>query len=169
MAGDQRYCIECGERRGESRLSSLEQAAATQPGAATAATPAGYAPPPAANTRRSSGIALLATIALLLLAMGVGVLIGNNGDSKNGTAQQPIVYGAAPTAAAGATTATAAADAGKTDNSGGSDASGSDASALAKKNHVKLAKPDVKLGDKCEKGAAGCNGGKFDGGFFGGE
>ena len=38
----------------------------------------------------------------------------------------------------------------------------------AKKNGVKLPPKVVKVGQKCEKGAKGCQGGKFTGNFFGG-
>jgi hypothetical protein len=171
MATDQRYCIQCGERRGDSRLSSLEEAASQQvspappPGAVTAA-------PPATPKGRSQGLALIATIGLLLLAMGVGVLIGNQGQSSNaGVSQQPIVIGAAgPSAAtAGATDATAAASDKKAskDTAAASHASRANADALAKKNGVKLAPKDAKVGDKCESGAVGCDGGKFTGDYFG--
>lgn len=172
VAADQRYCIECGERRGEPRLPFMDGRTAAQPQTevvnAVAYPAAGYMmPPPQHKTRLSSGLALLATIATLLLAMGVGVLIGNKGDSNNAAAQAPIIVGGGATAAAGATgatasskdsAATAAADDGK---------AGVDASALAKKNGVKLAPPDVDLGGECEKGSVGCgDDGKFTGDYF---
>jgi hypothetical protein len=174
MATDQRYCIECGERRGDSRLTSLEEAAAPPTGAAPTPATAGYAPQPAPSRGRSQGIALISTIGLLLLAMGVGVLIGNeSGDSNNGVAQQPIVIGGAgaTAATAGATDATASASSGKggggSDAGGSSDKSGANADALAKKNGVKLAPKDAKVGDKCASGAVGCDDGKFTGDYFG--
>ena len=173
VAADQRYCIECGERRGEPRLPFMDGRTAAQPPAevvsASAYPIAGYLPPPAPpKTRVSSGLALLATIATLLLAMGVGVLIGNKGDSGTAAASQPpIVLGGGATAAAGATEATTASkDAGKA--AAAEDVKGGvDASALAKKNGVKLAPKDVDLGEKCDKGSVGCDeNGEFSGDYF---
>ena len=44
---------------------------------------------------------------------------------------------------------------------------GVDASALAKKNGVKLAPKDVDLGEKCDKGSVGCDdNGTFSGDYF---
>ena len=175
LAADQRYCIECGERRGEPRLPFMDGRTAAQPSQEVAKVPAAYpvaygaygspAPP---RSKWSSGAALLATIATLLLAMGVGVLIGNNGDSKNATAQQPIIVGGAATTATGASAATSTATAAaKSDTSGGDAKGGVDATALAKKNGVKLAPKNVDLGGSCPKGSVGCNkSGKFTGDYF---
>jgi hypothetical protein len=173
MAADQRYCIECGERRGDSRLSNLEEAVVTQPHATPTPAVTSYAPP-SAPRGRSQGLALIATIGLLLLSMGVGVLIGNKGgNSTSGVAQQPIVLGAAsPTVATGATSATTASsskDAEAEAAAAAGDSGGADADAVAKKNGVKLAPKDAKVGDKCESGAVGCDGGKFTGDYFGGD
>jgi hypothetical protein len=79
LASDQRYCLECGERRGKARF-SFE--ALTRP----------PAPAPRPERRRlhvSSSISLIAGVATLLLAMGVGVLIGHNGNSKSVQAAAP--------------------------------------------------------------------------------
>lgn len=170
MAAGQHYCLECGERRGESRLTSLEQAAA-QP-QAVAAAPLGNAAATTAMRGRSPGLALIATIALLLLAMGVGVLIGNDsGSTSSGVAQQPIIIGgAAPTAATAAAVdakVAASKDAKTAEVEASSDQSGTNADAVAKKNGVKLAPKDAQLGDKCDKGAVGCDDGEFTGDFFG--
>ncbi|MBJ7457983.1 MAG: hypothetical protein JHD02_02215 [Thermoleophilaceae bacterium] len=174
VAADQRYCIECGERRGEPRLPFMDGRTAAQPNVEVLPAPlypaAGYLPPQAPpKTKLSSGLALLATIATLLLAMGVGVLIGNKGDSSGAAAQQPIILGSGASAATGASGATAAAaGAGAAAAASTTDAKdGVDASALAKKNGVKLAPPDVDLGEKCEKGSVGCDdSGKFSGDYF---
>jgi hypothetical protein len=172
MAADQRYCTDCGERRGDPRLPFMDGRTAAEPPApiatATAYPVAGYAAPPPAKSKWSSGMALLATIATLLLAMGVGVLIGNKGDNSNAASQQPIIVGGTgATAASGATDAAAASK-----DSKGADAStetkaGVDADAVAKKNGVKLAPKDVDLGGKCPKGSVGCNSqGEFTGDYF---
>lgn len=173
VAPDQRYCIDCGERRGDPRLPFMDGRTAVQPPAdpppATAYPAAAWGAPPAPPKNKwASGAALLGTIAVLLLAMGVGVLIGNKGNA-NTAAQQPVILGGGATSATGASDATASAkssDASAADGDGATK-SGVDASAIAKKNGVKLAKPDVELGDTCEKGSVGCNSsGKFDGDYF---
>ncbi len=172
VAPDQRYCIECGERRGDPRLPFMDGRTATQ--TESAAQPAliapGYYPSPAPpNNKWSSGMALLSTIAVLLLSMGVGVMIGNKGNSGSATGQ-PVVLGGGASAAAGEATAATGKDAAASSEAVGENGetkSGIDANAIAKKNGVKLAKPDVDLGDKCEKGAVGCNEkGEFDGEYF---
>lgn len=169
LTPDQRYCIECGERRGDPRLPKLTSAAtaATQEVLpAPTAQPLLPAPTPPPS-RAASGMALLTTVAVLLLAMGVGVLIGTESGGK-ASAQQPMLVGgtaASPTAATGATEA--AGEATTAANADGETSAGVDADALAKKNGVKLAEPDVDLGDKCEKGSVGCSDdGTFDGNYF---
>jgi len=179
VAADQRYCIECGERRGDPRLPFMDGRSAIEASSAPAqATPYGayaYAPPIAPNRKWSSGLAMLATLGLLVLAMGVGVLIGNDGGSSNATAQQPVIIGGAgATAATGASDATAASKdsssktaAASSSDGDGNTSSGVDAEALAKKNGVKLAPPTVDLGEKCSKGSVGCSdGGEFTGDYF---
>jgi hypothetical protein len=78
LAVDQRYCVECGERRGKPRFP---------------VSPPVDAPPAPAPRRRSArrprvsaGATLVAGVATLLLALGVGVLIGHSGNS--GTSQR---------------------------------------------------------------------------------
>jgi hypothetical protein len=172
VAPDQRYCIECGERRGEPRLPFMDGRTQVEP-STQVVTPAypvsSYASiPPEKKSRWSSGLGLLATVGLLLLAMGVGVMIGNNGDGGEALAQQPVIIGGAATAATGASGATGAdtAAASKTD-AATTDKAGVDADAVAKKNGVKLAPKDVDLGEKCEKGSVGCSdSGEFDGEYF---
>ena len=84
MADDQRYCVECGTRRGAPRFTtSLGKTSA----GTTAATKTG--------TRVSGQVVLLAVIALLV-AFGVGILVGHD---SSGT-----VNVAAPAAASSSTT-----------------------------------------------------------------
>jgi hypothetical protein len=170
MAADQRYCTDCGERRGEPRLPFMDGRTAAEPPApvATAYPVAAYGPPPEKKSKWSSGMALLATIATLLLAMGVGVLIGNKGDQNNAASQQPIIVGGTgATAASGASGATAAASDSKSADAATEGKAGVDADAVAKKNGVKLAPKDVDLGGKCPKGSVGCNSqGEFTGDYF---
>src|SRR5262249_35375458 len=106
MAPDQRYCVECGQRRGPARgppLEGLSERAAQAP--------------PARRPRRarpSVNATLIAGIGTLLLAMGVGVLIGRSGNNSSAKAPPAQVVtvagggGAAGTAATpGAATSTA--------------------------------------------------------------
>jgi hypothetical protein len=113
LAADQRYCLQCGERRAEARLPFLD-ILARQAGAAAPAPP----PPPAPRGRLaglSTNAAAVAGVAVLLLALGVGVLIGGIGgtsDSAAGNAAPQIITvnggaAAAPTTAAPADTGTA--------------------------------------------------------------
>ena len=69
MADDQRYCVECGTRRGAPRFTT--SLGKTSTGAASAAK---------TGTRVSGKLVLLAVIALLV-AFGVGILVGNDGSS----------------------------------------------------------------------------------------
>ena len=71
---DQRYCVECGERRGDRGCRSWTARARRRPRR--------LAPPPAAaaaGRRAASGATLIAGVGTLLLALGVGVLIGRSG------------------------------------------------------------------------------------------
>jgi hypothetical protein len=123
---------------------------------------------------------MIAGIATLLLAMGVGVLIGRSGDNTPARAATPQVVTVAAgsgsaTGSAGTVAAVAAAkkssksSSKKKSSSSKSKVSGAaSVDATAKKNGVKLPPKVVKIGQKCEKGAKGCQGGKFTGNFFGG-
>lgn len=106
LAADQRYCLQCGTRRAEARLPFLDILARQAPAAAA---------PPATTTARhgpgtwlgrlSTNAAAVAGVACLLLALGVGVLIGGLGDDSaaSGGAGAPQVIsvgGAAPAAVA---------------------------------------------------------------------
>lgn len=107
LAPDQRYCVNCGERRGRPRFSDDTIAAQAAAGPAAAAVP----PPP--RSRISSGTTLVAGIATLLIAMGVGVLIGEKSSSGStpGRASAPAVItvgGSGTTGAAAAGTGAAA-------------------------------------------------------------
>jgi hypothetical protein len=105
MASDQHYCINCGERRGKPRFGL------------GAAAPAAAAAPPSPPKRRkpkvSSATALVAGVGTLLLAMGVGVLIGrtdsgNNQKAASAPAVQVVTVAGQGGGAAAAPAATAA-------------------------------------------------------------
>lgn len=107
LATDQRYCVECGQRRGVPRftLDDPSPPAASEGTLARAAGP--LAPPPA--MRLTSGSSLIAGVGTLLLALGIGVLIGRSGTSSSSKAppvQVVSVAGGGPAAAT--TTPTAA-------------------------------------------------------------
>jgi hypothetical protein len=110
LAGDQRYCLECGERRVP--MSSLLFGGApagspTQPaGPPVPPSPPGATRPPAGNQRNQT-LTVIAGVGVLLLAMGVGVLIGRAGGSKQAAAPSQVIVaspsGSAGTGAAGET------------------------------------------------------------------
>jgi hypothetical protein len=92
MAVDQRYCLNCGHRRGEPRLPFMDAVVFMEsmnaPGGAGGAAP----PPPPAKSgsgdRWNANAALIAGVATLVLAIGVGFLIGRSGHD-NSTAAAP--------------------------------------------------------------------------------
>lgn len=172
LAGDQRYCVECGERRGKPRYSLPVTATA---GAGTAA----KQPPRAPRASRWAGngtLALIAGVGVLLMAMGVGVLIGrdSNGSSSAGKTPTIVIPGAnsaAPATATGGAATTPAAS--PTSGSKSTSASKSKSTSKAKvklssstKAKLKVIPPKlksavVKQGQKC------ASGGKFTGAYFG--
>jgi hypothetical protein len=177
MAADQRYCLECGQRRGDPRLPFMDAVVLMD-----AVQRPQQAPPPPKKKKRSGvspNAALIAGVGTLLLALGIGVLIGRSGHQEVASTAPaaPIVIhsggaeGGATASKGAATTGGGAANA-KTKKQ-------KDAALKEAENHpaaeevlkpagdVKLAPPTVKPGDKCEEGAAGCEGGKFTGNFFG--
>jgi hypothetical protein len=89
MAPDQRYCLNCGHRRGDPRLPFMDavvfmESMNSAPGGAGGATPP---PPPAqsgdSNNKWNANAALIAGVATLVLAIGVGFLIGRTGHNDN--------------------------------------------------------------------------------------
>lgn len=97
LAADQRYCLSCGARRDHARLpfqDALVPAVAT-PAAAGPPPALWYPPPPSAGFSMPT---MLAALACVLVAFGVGILVGGNGDDP----QQPIVVGGGVPAAAAA-------------------------------------------------------------------
>jgi hypothetical protein len=182
IAPDQRYCLRCGQRCGEPRLPFMN--AVTFMDAMKRPSTVATAPPSKPKRRRMSpNAALIAGVGTLLLAMGVGVLIGRSGNhsvaSSNPVAPQIIKVPAGGEAAS----ATAAAS-GKDSTGGGSANSkgkkkstaslkkeaGTQAGAeevLKPSGNVKLPPATVKPGGKCVNGTTGCKGGEFTGEFFG--
>ena len=182
IAADQRYCLHCGQRCGEPRLPIMNAVTFMDAMRAPAEAVAGPTPPPRSRRRRfSSNAALIAGVGTLLLAMGVGVLIGHSGNQSvatNAAAPQVItVQGGGSSAETGTTETTA-----KGNTGGKSGKANKKASASAKKKAetgqgaeevlkpsagVKLPPATAQPGSKCESGAAGCKHGEFTGEFFG--
>lgn len=184
LAVDQRYCVHCGTRRGKSRFSLNEVAAQAAP-------PPAPPPAPVRHRRVPSGVTLVTGVATLLLAMGVGVLIGHDSNTPAPQkASAPIVVnGAATTPTASTTASTTSGKATK----GSSTYSKKQASQIQKQIGVKpttvkvtaqskqaaqqaatkvfgqksklVKNPTVKVGGSCS-GGAGCQNGKFTGNFF---
>ena len=78
MAADQRYCVECGQRRGPGRVPFVEgiaQPKGEEPGRRRSSL----------RRPRSVDATLIAGVGTLLLALGIGVLIGR---SSNGTSSR---------------------------------------------------------------------------------
>lgn len=181
LAIDQRYCLECGHRRGDPRLPFMDAVVLMD----AVQRPRQAPPPPPSKKRRgiSPNAALIAGVGTLLLALGIGVLIGRSGESggstqANTTPQVITVEGGS----GGGKTASAANSKGpsigggsgkskksakakaSTGNSGTSKAA---EEVLKPAGNVKLPPPTVQPGGKCESGAAGCKSGEFTGEFFG--
>ncbi len=176
MAADQRYCLECGERRGQARFAA--------PPAATSTTATSTRTAPAQHgSRWSPGATLIAGVATLLLALGIGVLIGRSGNSSPSSsspkAQVIKINGGGGVAAAAATTGASQAttpspsgkaNSGKSSNNKSGNSSSSSTAATAASQTAKtvtaLPPPTVTLGQKGS--GAGYQHGKFTGNFFGG-
>jgi hypothetical protein len=169
LATDQRYCLECGERRGKARF-SFE--ALNRP-------PAPAPPPERRRLHISSSVSLILGVATLLLAMGVGVLIGHDTNTKSVPAasgpQTIKIEGglggsngnAAGTKAAKGSTASGAFKAPSVHltpkvqqkvNQAASKVLGSGAKNLSQN-------PTQQVGGSCS-GGSGCQGGKFSGNYF---
>ncbi len=178
LAPDQRYCLQCGQRCAEPRLPFMDAVVLMNAVAQPASVPM-----PAPKKKRRSGVspnaALIAGVGTLLLALGIGVLIGRSGHqevAQTAAAPQVIKVGgsgeAQATASKGKTTTGGGAVNAKTKKQKEAAEKAAEAHPAAEEvikpaNGVKLAPPTVKPGDKCESGAAGCENGKFTGNFFG--
>ena len=182
LASDQRYCVNCGERRGRPRFSLTELAAAAPP----------PPPPPESRWRASGGghpgLTLVAGVATLLIALGVGVLIGQDANKSTparspapiivngGTGSSASPTGTASTSASGGTNrAAASSSAARAARKGAvpkvtlnkkTIQAASNAAARVMGSNGNLT-PNVtqKQGGACT-GGAGCQGGHFTGNFF---
>jgi hypothetical protein len=182
---DQRYCLECGHRRGEPRLPFMDAVVFMDAMNKPPEPPA----PTGKKTKRggiSPNAALIAGVGTLLLALGIGVLIGRSGDhggTQAAAAPQVVTVSGGGEAAEASSSA-----AGGTHTSGGASTKGKSKKQVVKQKAaeaesgqgaeevlhtaagVKMAPATQKIGASCEKEVAGCNKeGKFDGSFFGEE
>lgn len=171
LASDQRYCLSCGQRRGKPRFPV---------GSVTAyAVPAETAKPARTGPRVSPNTTLVAGLATLLLALGVGVLIGkgNGGNPKNAAGLQVLTVGGGGAGAGGSANtadATAAAKAHKGKavkptvvhiNAKVKAAANNAAGKVLGTSNNLSKDPTVQVGQSCS-GGAGCENGKFTGNFF---
>jgi len=191
LAPDQRYCLACGHRRGDPRLPFMDAVtfmeSAKQP-AQTDAAAAAAAPVPDRRPFMSANASLVAGVATLILAIGVGVLIGRSGDggASNAAAPAPQVIkvggGGEVASAAKANEAKAGTGTAAKGNQSKSAAQKKAKKKLATGNSgttkaveevyepaagVKIAPPEQKIGGECDPSVAGCgSNGKFEGTFF---
>jgi hypothetical protein len=91
MAPDQRYCLNCGHRRGDPRLPFMDavvfmESMNSAPGGAGTPPPPPAQPSGGPNNKWNANAALIAGVATLVLAIGVGFLIGRTGHNDNGSA-----------------------------------------------------------------------------------
>jgi hypothetical protein len=164
LASDQRYCVECGERRGAARF------ALPTPGPAVDSAPSSRRV--RRRPRMTPSATLIAGVATLLLAMGIGVLIGqvsNNGATPRAAAA-PSVHvtfgGGAASTNAGATTSTTTSTPSTSSKSHKSSGKPKSATATTSVKTVQAAPPPtVTVGAKGS--GAGYQNGHFTGNFFG--
>lgn len=175
MMSDQRYCLGCGQRRGDPRLPFMD---------AVVFMDAMKRPPQTAPTaqprkrRISPNAALIAGVGTLLLAMGIGVIIGQSGNNTvAGTTPPPVQVVKVGGGGEEAKTASSGKPIGGGSAGGKAksqkqvapeeDAHPAAEEVLKPTGDVKLPPPTVKPGGKCPKGSAGCEHGEFTGDFFG--
>ena len=166
LAPDQRYCVECGQRRGGARPPFFEQ---PRSGSTLAR---------AARPRRplmSINATLIAGVGTLLLAMGIGILIGRSGQGSS--AKAPAVQflaapGAAGSTAGGTTGSAPSSEAAlpgiSTSTTGAAGAKSNSSTPTSKPAPTKGRPPAPKAVKVGSKGAGrGYQKGKFTGNFFG--
>jgi len=190
LAPDQRYCLACGHRRGDPRLPFMDavvfmESAKRPVPAEVASTPA--PPPPDRRPVLSANASLVAGVATLVLAIGVGVLIGRSGDSGATNAASPTPQIIRVGGGGSEAETSAKPKESKSSTSGGGGKADSATKKKAKKKletgssgatkaveevyepapGVKIAPPEQKIGGECDPSVAGCGkNGKFEGNFF---
>lgn len=182
LAVDQRYCLQCGQRHGEPRLPFMDAAVLME-----AVRQPRQAPPPPPKKKRggiSPNAALITGVGVLLLALGIGVLIGQSGNDGTvaSAPQTPQIItvgggggGEGEEEAVAAKAKTTGGDSGKASKAkAGKAKAAKEAETQAGAEEVLKPTGDVKLppakvqpGGDCEAGSSGCEGGEFTGDFFG--
>ncbi|HUA02977.1 MAG TPA: hypothetical protein VMB27_03670 [Solirubrobacteraceae bacterium] len=182
LAHDQRYCVECGERRGQLRFPTAQPTTEVR----SRRVRSQRAP---RTPRASSGTTLVAGVGVLLLAIGLGVLIGrighDNSNQKAAAAPPQVITvnggGGSSSGSTAPTTTTHSPAVAKGLNGKLKKAASQTAppsKAVQQKanqaagkvlgNSKNLAPPTVTTGGSCSSSSqAGCQGGKFTGNFFG--
>lgn len=177
LAADQRYCLECGQRRGDPRLPFMDAVVLMD-----AVQRPQQAPPPPPKKKRtgvSPNAALIAGIGTLLLALGIGVLIGRSGSHEvastapaapivihSGGGEESATASKGKTTTGGGTAANAKTKKQKEAAQKAAEAHPAAEEVIKPTNGVKLAPPKTQLGDPCSNSEAGCENGKFEGTFF---
>lgn len=190
LTSDQRYCVVCGERRGKPRF-ALPAGGSPGVSPATELTTASSPPPAPRTPRASSGTTIVAGVGTLLLAMGVGVLIGRS-STNNVPQRQAAAAPTVVTVSGGGGTGTTAGSAGNatsakksTKKKGKAKSKASKASKAAKPTAAQAAKASnaaskvlgssnknlppatVTVGQTGHGPGYNKKNGKFDGSFFG--
>jgi hypothetical protein len=152
LAADQRYCLNCGNRRAEARLPFLDVLAQQVPAGAAATTTTTTTRGPAGLLgRMSTNAAAVAGVACLVLALGVGVLIGGLGsDEAPASPPQVITVGGAAPAAAVAPSTSAPATT-ETTPQDTSDDSGTSSKSKASKKASSSSSSDTKATNSAVK------------------
>lgn len=166
LAPDQRYCVECGQRCGGGRPPFTEGARRA------GAMPAGPLLP--RRPLMSINTTLIAGVGTLLLAMGIGILIGRSGQGSGSKSAAPAVQlvtvpGAGTASAAGGTSSSAEpALPGASTSTTSTSASKSSGAKSTSKSTSKKTPPPPKTVTVGSKGKGpGYQKGKFTGNFFG--
>jgi hypothetical protein len=165
LAADQRYCVECGQRRGGA-APPFAGRSAPAPG------PAALGPAPGRRPLLSLNATLIAGVGTLLLAMGIGILIGRSGQPSSAKTPAVELLGS-PAASAGAAGSAAGSEAapalpGATGAPGAPSGKPGGSSPPPKPISKKSRPPAPKAVKLGSKGAGpGYQKGKFTGNFFG--
>ena len=102
IAPDQRYCLECGERRAPMSsvlLGGPPTRSEPEQSPPPAAPPSLSGLPPGGPSQRGNTLTVIAGVGVLLLAMGVGVLIGRSGDSRTAAPASQVIVTTGPSTA----------------------------------------------------------------------
>jgi hypothetical protein len=94
LALDQRYCLNCGERRAEARVPFMEILGSERTTRTREERDLVAAPPAAVGTQLPTPVAIGIGVGVVILLLGFGTVLGS---LLSGSAQQPVVVGQAGT------------------------------------------------------------------------